>query len=155
MQRLRNKQSAPERHSANNRKVWMGFWLRNIDNSEVIYVSPAYEKVWGCSLWNLYNKRVLLSRFLLKTNLTLLPNLKNTRMGKLRSGVSYFTTRWRYPLGSCSIFPDKMMPARFLSFTEIAQDIIGEKQGRAWAYRKRNTIKSLHNASFGGVINSP
>ncbi len=31
------------------------FWLRNADNSEMIYVNPAYEKVWGRSCQSLYD----------------------------------------------------------------------------------------------------
>jgi PAS domain S-box-containing protein len=30
------------------------FWLRNADNTEMIYISPAYEKVWGRSCESLY-----------------------------------------------------------------------------------------------------
>jgi len=32
------------------------FWLNNADNSEVIYVSPSYEKVWGHTCQSLYDK---------------------------------------------------------------------------------------------------
>jgi len=32
------------------------FWLRNADNSKMLYVSPAYEKVWGRSCESLYQK---------------------------------------------------------------------------------------------------
>ena len=30
------------------------FWLRNADNSKMLYVSPAYEKIWGRSCESLY-----------------------------------------------------------------------------------------------------
>ncbi len=30
------------------------FWLRNADNTEMIYISPAYERVWGRSCESLY-----------------------------------------------------------------------------------------------------
>lgn len=32
------------------------FWLRNADNSKMLYVSPAYEKIWGRSCESLYER---------------------------------------------------------------------------------------------------
>lgn len=31
------------------------FWLRSLDNSSILYISPAYEKIWGRSIESLYN----------------------------------------------------------------------------------------------------
>ncbi len=33
------------------------FWLRNADNSEIHYINPAYEKVWGRTCRSLYNNQ--------------------------------------------------------------------------------------------------
>jgi PAS domain S-box-containing protein len=32
------------------------FWMTNLDSSETIYVSPAYESLWGCSIQNIYDQ---------------------------------------------------------------------------------------------------
>ena len=105
-------------------------WMTDVESKEVLYVSPAYEKVWGRSPESLYSAPRSLIETLHPDDRKLFQDVLRTQVTGAASETEYRIIR---PDGSIRWICDRHYPVRneeglIIYFTGVAEDITEKKQ---------------------------
>lgn len=110
------------------------FWITNKDMSEIIYASPAYEKIWGRSVEDLYhNPKEWIDAILLQDRQHVIDTYDKLAKGVAAVSVEY---RLRRPDGSVRWILDRGYPVyneggQLYRRAGIAKDVTDSKQVEA------------------------
>ena len=105
-------------------------WMTDVEFKEILYVSPAYERVWGRSLESLYRAPHSLIETLHPDDRKLFQDVLRTQLSGAASETEYRIIR---PDGSIRWICDRGYPVRneeglIKYFTGVAEDITEKKQ---------------------------
>lgn len=126
------------------------FWMTNADGSEIIYVSPAYEKIWGRSCESLYQNPTEWQQAIHPDDLPRVQQMFTPE--KLAAGqynVEYRVlrpdgeTRWIHAIG----YPTRDHDGDLYRISGIAADIT--------AFKEVERIKSMFIASMSHELRTP
>lgn len=107
------------------------FWLRSSENGQMLYVNPAYQRIWGRSLDDLYSNA---NTFFDGIHPDDLPRVKQARQNQVQNGAS-FDEEYRIvrPDGSqrwvwVRAFPVREADGQLVRYSGIAEDITERKR---------------------------
>ena len=130
------------------------FWLANADGSEMIYISPAYEQIWGRSCESLYAQpRSFMDVVHPGDRQRVLAGLEQRRKGELvqieyRIVQSDRTIKWI----SSRVFPIVDKTGRVCRVAGIAEDITDRKGVEETLSRNENLLRTIINATRDAMI---
>jgi PAS domain S-box-containing protein len=122
------------------------FWLGTPDWSQVLYISPAYETVWGQSCENLYeNPRLWLDAVIEEDKKAVIEDINNRTSGRPVS-AEFPEYRIRRPDGSlrwilARAFPIRGPDGQVYRIAGIAEDITDRKQAEEERKRIRDELE--------------
>ncbi|MBW2057562.1 MAG: PAS domain S-box protein [Deltaproteobacteria bacterium] len=129
------------------------FWLRSADLTEVFYVSPAYEKVWGRTCRSLYDRHMIWFEGVHPDDRE---HVKNALM-RVRVEESGFEHRIVRPDGSARwvrirSFPIRDESGKVYRIAGIASDVTEEKRLRQESERRQQQIIQADRLSSLGQV---
>jgi PAS domain S-box-containing protein len=132
------------------------FWIGSPDWNEVMYVSPAYEAIWGCSCQSLYDApHSWLDAILSEDRDRVLADVKRKAGGDLAE-TQFPEYRIARPDGevrwiSARAFPVEDDQGRVYRIAGIAEDITARKQVEAALRESEQKYRSLYASMMEGV----
>ncbi|MEG4853923.1 PAS domain S-box protein [Microcoleus sp. B5-D4] len=120
------------------------FWMVNVEPQKIIYISPAYEKIWGRSCANLYaNRRFFADSLYPEDRERVMANL--TRQSEYEDEIEYRIVR---PDGKIRWIRDRAFPIRNQSgkvyrIVGIAVDITARKQAEKTIRESEERFRQL------------
>jgi len=131
------------------------FWMGNVEKGEMVYVSPAYEQIWGRSRDSLYNSP---ESFFEAIHPEDRERVAATILGghSLDSGFDYEyriippdgSTRWIHDRG----FPIRSQQGEIQLFTGLASDITERKQSEEALRDNEQFLTDVFNSVQDGMI---
>jgi PAS domain S-box-containing protein len=106
------------------------FWMTNADLSKMLYVSPAYERIWGCTCQSLYERPSAFLDAIIPEDRPAAEKLIREQLGRAEFDHEY---RIRKPDGSLRwiwnhAFPIRDADGRIYRMCGLARDITERKQ---------------------------
>ena len=135
------------------------FWIRSADYAKQIYISPAYETIWGRSAQDLYNFPEKWSEYLHPEDLEKMRASLTMRNPEILPGMQFFTEyRILRPSGELRYIQDHSFPVfdeaqQHLGFAGIARDVTDEKQLAQNLFKAKEAAESANRAKTEFLAN--
>ncbi|HSH96006.1 MAG TPA: PAS domain S-box protein, partial [Roseimicrobium sp.] len=147
-------QASEERFRQMAENIGEVFWMTDVASNEVLYVSPAFERVWGVPCDNLYaNPR----RWIECVHPEDQPRVIAAEAGKLVAGGYNEEYRIIRPDGSVrwvhdSAFPIRNAEGKVYRVAGVASDITVRKQADLEVAQQRQRLAGIIDSAMDGII---
>ncbi len=131
------------------------FWIKDGNGTELLYVSPAFERVWGRSCEELYREKGVWLQSMEPDDRERMISLKSTRFDREPCDTEY---RIRTPGGELKWIRDRSFPVRdqagkVVRFVGIAEDITLRKKAEAAMREAKEAAESSNRAKSEFLAN--